>query len=181
MGAAAVRLSKAEYSQLPESEKRGCELVHGELKKIGNAGFGHEWLKSRLNALIAVYLAGSRIGQLFADTQFALDQDNVRQPDLSIVLGNRFASVPDNEYPQGAPDVPIEIVSSETADQLEDKLSLYLRNGAQAVLVIYPRQRTVGVFYPSGDAHAFGEEQTVTLPGILPGFSFRTADIFSRS
>ncbi len=178
MGAAAVRLTSGEYSLLPESETVGCELVHGELEQMGNAGLGHEQIKSRLSQLFMAHLLATKAGQLYPETQFAIDSENVRQPDLSIVLRGRHQLVPRRGYHAGAPDLAVEIVSSEFAAQLEDKLTLYLAHGAKAVMIVYPEQRTVRMYYPSGLAQTFREADTLTIPDVLPGFSVQVAEIF---
>jgi Uma2 family endonuclease len=39
---------------------------------------------------------------------------------------------------RGAPDLAVEVVSSETAARLRTKIGLYLKNGSKAVWVVFP-------------------------------------------
>ena len=60
---------------------------------------------------------------------YQLDERNCLIPDISLLSSGRI--VPGRqEVFQGAPELAIEVVSSETAARLENKIELYLAHGA---------------------------------------------------
>ena len=61
---------------------------------------------------------------------------------------------------QGAPEIAIEVVSSESAARLEDKIELYLSHGSKSVWVVYPKKRVVRVFDVNGGAKRFEQRPT---------------------
>ena len=74
----------------------------------------------------------------------------------------------------------MEIVSpSDTAGELEMKVSDYLRNGSRSVWVVYPDSQRVQVFRPDGGGHWYSGDSAIEEPDILPGFSLLLHDIFA--
>lgn len=81
---------------------------------------------------------------------------------------------------RGAPEIAIEVVSSETAARLEEKIELYLAHGSKSVWVVFPEQRVVRIFSASGQARKFEHNDTLENDGVLPGFRVPLAAIFKR-
>src|SRR5215469_13973890 len=79
---------------------------------------------------------------------------------------------------QGAPEVAIEVVSSEKASLLEKKFELYLAHGSKSVWVVFPEQQVVRIFSASGESRLFDRTQTLEDPTVLPGFSASVSAIF---
>ena len=75
------------------------------------------------------------------------------------------------------PGLAIEVVSSDKASDLEDKIELYLANGSKSVWVVYPELRVVRVFDTNGQSRKFEQSQTLEDP-VLPGFSTPASAIF---
>ncbi len=79
----------------------------------------------------------------------------------------------------GAPDLAVEIVSpSDSAGELEMKVSDYLRNGSSSVWVVYPDSKRVQVFRPDGSGRWYSEDSAIEEPQLLPGFSLLLHEIF---
>lgn len=78
---------------------------------------------------------------------------------------------------QGAPELAIEVVSSETAARLEEKIELYLSHGSNSVWAVYPKQRAAWIYDATGGGKRFERDQPLADP-ILPGFSVPAAAIF---
>jgi Uma2 family endonuclease len=78
----------------------------------------------------------------------------------------------------GAPEIAIEVVSSETAARLEEKVGLYLAHGGKSVWVAFPQQRAVRIFDAAGLSKKFEQNQMLEDPNILPGFSTPVSAIF---
>ena len=84
-------------------------------------------------------------------------------PDVSFVRNERLS--PDIQgLIQGAPDVAIVVVSSETAAQLERKINSYVKHGGKLVVVAFPDQRAIRVHLPDGTA------RRLVSTGVASGF-----------
>jgi len=175
MGAATTLVTVQEFLRMPEVEGERRELIGGEVVTMSFAKLRHELVKSNLNQILAAWLANHWIARLFPETLYVLDEHNSFMPDLSIVFPGRFDA--ETDWIQGAPEIAIEVVSSETASQLEKKIELYLAHGGKSVWVAYPEHRFVRIFDTAGGARGFDAGQTLEDP-VLPGFSTPVASIF---
>lgn len=144
---------------------------------MGRGGYAHEIAKSNLIEILAVWLAANRTGKLCSETMFSLDNHNSPIPDVSVVSLARIKAGSTGHL-QGAPEIAIEGVSSETADTLERKIDLYLAHGSKSVWVIFPQHRVVRTFDASGLSRKFQQNQMLEDPNILRGFSTPVSAIF---
>jgi Uma2 family endonuclease len=176
MGATTTLVTVQEFLQMPESEDQRIELIGGELVSMGNAHIPHEVVKKNLNKILVIWLANNPIAELFPETTFQLDENNALMPDLSVVFPGRFAKG-STGLMQNAPELAIEVVSSESAARLEDKIELYVGHGSKSVWVVFPRQRLVRVIDASGISSRFEQNQVLENP-TLPGFQIPVSAIF---
>jgi Uma2 family endonuclease len=177
MGATTTLVTVQEFLQLPEPEGQRIELIGGEVVSMPRAGYPHEVTKSNLIQILAVWLAQHRDWKLFSETAFELDNYNSPIPDLSLVAMSRIRPGTKGLI-QGAPDVAIEVVSSETATHLENKIELYFGHGTKSVWVAFPQQRVVRIFDLAGQSKKLEQHQTLEDPDVLPGFQIPVAAIF---
>src|SRR5580700_4108856 len=132
-----------EFLKLPEVEGEKMELIHGEVVSIAYAGFVHERVKSNINKILVVWHDRHPFGQVFLETTYRTEGDALA-PDLSVLRNDRLTPVT-KDLPLGAPDLAIDVVSSETAARLRTKIRLYLKYGSKAVWVVYPDERLVEI------------------------------------
>jgi Uma2 family endonuclease len=165
-----------EFLQMPEPEGQKLELIGGEVVSMGRGKIPHEVVKRNLKKILVVWLAQHPIAELFPETMYQLDKYNSLIPDLSVVFPGRL-SPGSIGWIQAAPELAIEVVSSETAGRLKQKIDLYLAHGSRCVWVVYPRQRFVRVFDANGQSRKFEQSQTLEDP-VLPGFSAPVSSIF---
>jgi Uma2 family endonuclease len=97
-------------------------------------------------------------------------------PDLSVLNIERTRR--GNELLRGAPDLAIEVVSSETADRLQTKIRLYFKHGSKDVWSVFPGSRIVQVNHPNGRTDTFEQDQILEDPDALPAFSTPVSAIF---
>jgi Uma2 family endonuclease len=177
MGATATLMTVQEFLQLPEQEGVRQELIGGEVVSMSYGKVRHEVTKKNLNKILVGWLLQHPLAELFVETGFQLDEHNGLIPDLSVVFPGRIQ--PESEgVPQGAPEVAIEVVSSESAARLEDKIERYLAHGAKSVWTVFPQQKVVRIFDASGGSTKFEPGQTLEDSAVLPGFSVPVAAIF---
>ena len=179
MGATAVRMTVAQFHEWAEQQSKVYEMVHGEAREKPVAHFGHQKVNANITRLLVRFLSSNPIGEVFPETMFEVTGEDARQPDNAVLLGERWIKTPANSYPSGAPDLAIEVVSSESAAELEDKVDLYLQNGARCVWAVYPRHRTVWVHRPDGVTLRLKESDYLEAPELLPGFRVQVAELFA--
>jgi len=177
MGATTTLVTVREFLQMPELEGERRELIGGEVVTMGFGKAPHEIVKKNLLRVLIVWLAQNRMAEVFAETMFQLGENSSLGPDVSVVFPGRIAPGA-KEWWQGAPEIAIEVVSSETAARLEQKIDLYLAHGAKSVWSVFPEHRVVRIFDASGQSRKFDHDQTLEDPAALPGFTTPVTAIF---
>src|SRR5580698_9025516 len=88
-------------------------------------------------------------GCLLVEALFALAPGLQRRPDLAYL---QFERLPEKEFPDTEecpvpPTLAVEVVSkSNTADEIQAKISDYLRNGVELVWVFHPKQQEIYIY-----------------------------------
>lgn len=178
-----VRLTADDLLRLPDDEQRS-ELVRGELRQMPPAGGEHGSLVGNLHILVGSFVRGAQLGVTFAaETGFVLrqDPDTVRAPDIAFVRRERLSEGP---IPKGylpfAPDLAVEVISpSETAEEVQEKVTDYLAAGSRMVWLVYPRSKTIAVHTPEG-VRTLSRGDVLDGGDVLPGFQAAAADIFAE-
>jgi len=177
MGVSTAALTVEEFLNVPEPEDQCAELLEGEIISVGRGAYEHELVKANMSALLVVWAASNKPGKVFAETTFQLDEHTSLMPDVSFLLASRL--VPGTRgLIQGAPELAVEIVSSESASVLERKISLYLAHGGRAVWAIYPEHRAVRVYDLNGFSRRLGADDVLEDQQLLPGFRTPVAAMF---
>jgi Uma2 family endonuclease len=133
--------------------------------------------------MLAAHVRPRGLGRVFADgTGYELLRlpHTVRIPDVSFVRADRL---PENGIGPGllklAPDLSVEVLSpSETASDLEEKLSDYTIAGTPLIWVIDPVRRTVMVLAADAPVRWLDERRALDGGVVLPGFSCIVSEIF---
>jgi len=160
------------------------ELVRGELLMMSPAGARHGRRAARIARLLDTHASQTDCGVVFgAETGFVVshDPDTVRAPDAAFVSKERFEAVGDTEkFWPGAPDFAAEVISpKDTFHEVQDKALEWLAAGTIAVLVLDPPKRTATVYRAGGDAHVYGDQDTLDLSDAVPGFTVPVARLFA--
>src|SRR5260370_27350609 len=160
MGATTTLVTVREFLELPEAEGQRMELIGGEVVSIGRGHIPHEVVKSKINRVLTAWLLKNPIGEVFNESMFQLDAQNCLIPDVSVL---RPGHIPPGTTAsiQRAPEIPIEVVPSETAAHLEKKIDLYLAHGSKSVWVVFPKHPIVRTFNVTAQSTKF--DQTHTL------------------
>jgi Uma2 family endonuclease len=166
-----------EFLKLPRVEGEKMELIHGEVVSMAYAGFLHETVKANLIEILAAWLRQNRVGKLYAETTYRMDGEEGLAPDLSVLRNERLVPVT-KDLPVGAPDLAIEVVSSETAARLRTKIRLYLKYGSKAVWVIYPEERLMEVHRAIDQVTILEQDHVLEGQDVLQGFSTPVSAIF---
>lgn len=163
------------------------ELVLGEMVKLAPVQRRHGRAASSISAAFHNYCRRTGMGWSEVDVGYTVSSgpDTVRGPDVSLVL--RGAQYDEEEEQRafilGAPDIAVEVVSpSNSAAEMERKVSEYLAAGSQRVWVVYQADRRnprrVIVHRNDGTTVTYTSDDTITDEELLPGFSLPLAEIF---
>lgn len=174
-----------DLARMPDGD--AYELIDGALVER-NMGLESCEIAGRIIVLIGMFLRSRALGRLFpADAGFQCfpdDPNKVLRPDGSFI---RTGRLPGNKSPKGwgriAPDLVIEVVSpNDIADEVEEKVNVWLNAGVALVWVVYPTTRTVRVHRPrsspQGRVSDLTDSDTLSGEDVLPGFSCAIAEIF---
>jgi Uma2 family endonuclease len=176
MGATTTLITVEEFLKLPEIEGERLELINGEVISMPLSGQPHEVTKSNLIMVLAPWAVLNPGLRVFCEAAFQVDEANCLLPDISLIASSRIVPGSMGVF-QRAPEVAIEVVSSEPAARLERKIKLYLAHGGKSVWAIYPAERMVRIEDASGGLSKFLEGQSLVDPN-LPGFTIPTSAIF---
>jgi Uma2 family endonuclease len=158
---------------------RKYELIEGELV-VSPAGMKHEEIGVELLLRLRAFLGQHRLGKVFGSSAgFELASGNLLSPDVSFVRMERFPDgvVPDT-FGRFAPDLAVEVLSpSDSMARVEQKVDLYLENGAQLVWVINPKAARATVYRADGSAAIIRADGALDGEAVLPGFRCALAEI----
>jgi Uma2 family endonuclease len=163
-------------------DTRRTELVRVELIEMPPASGRHACLVARLIRWVDQYTTDRMLGEVGTQWGFILarDPDIVRGPDVAFVAAARLIGAGSEGFFAGAPDLAGEVLSpTDRASEVQAKTREYVAAGARLVWIIDPQTQTVTVHRPSGDAHVYAGDDQVTGEDVLPGFSFRCAELFT--
>lgn len=131
------------------------------------------------------------LDRLFRGTSFTVQQrtnaempahNSMPSPDVFVIDKIRWKRAIDQDgYPQGSPQLAIEVVSpSNRKTNIQKKISLYLANGALAVWVAYPKKQVIEL-WTGQEPHlerTLGMGDRVLLPAAFGAASIEVRDVF---
>jgi|HubBroStandDraft_1064217.scaffolds.fasta_scaffold12987_3 Uma2 family endonuclease len=177
MSTTTAPLTADEFLKLLDTEEQRVELIDGEVVDMPGAGPAHERVKANLIRILNRWLDRHGAGLVYSESAYRLGERTVLVPDLSV-LGNERLARRIEEQLRGAPDLAVEVVSSEAADRLQDKVRLYFKHGSKGVWSVFLRSRTVQINHSNGRIDTLEQDQILEDPDALPGFSTPVAAIF---
>jgi len=163
-------------------DHKSTELVRGRLIVREPPSTYHGRVQSTLNFVVVSYVRAHALGVVFGqDTgfQIASDPDTVRAPDLAFVDRARTAQIPPRGYAAMAPDLVAEILSpDDRPGEVLAKVGEWLDAGVRLAWVIDPERRVATAYHANGDVASVASDSSVSGEPVLPGFSFRLAELF---
>jgi Uma2 family endonuclease len=180
-------ITALEFAELPESRSgEQMELVRGAIVMAPPPDTSHGATAFEIGLALSAFVRRHKLGKVTGEGgyQLASDPDIVRAPDTAWLSAERIPAegLRRGEYFVGAPNLAVEVVSPGDRDvDIAEKVSDYLAAGSHRVWVVRPRQRTVTVKRPDGDAHTFSVTDTLTSDDAgfpVDGFALRVESIF---
>ena len=180
-----MRLTLEEYMELPDTEdRRMMELDEGVLYIMPRPRRGHGFFMMKLVVHIDPYLDSfaETPAEMMMDFNVALSLERriLLAPDLCIVLRGNTAVVGDRMV-EGAPDIVVEVLSSDRNRDLVRKRQLYAEAGVPEYWIFDPVNDTAMLLELRDGEYAeravLTADDTLTTP-LLPGLSIPLADVF---
>lgn len=184
---AGLRLTIDEFLELPDTyDRRKMELVEGELYIMPRPRRVHQAWNLDIGWHIQSHLRSfdDPPAELFLDFTVALslEERTLVAPDLCIVLRERLDAVGDRMV-EGAPDIVVEILSSDRQRDLVRKRQLYAAAGVPEYWIFDPVNDTATLLELQGEEYV---ERAVLGPGdivttaLLPGLEIPLSDVFNN-
>ena len=161
-----------ELLMIPDDGYR-YELLRGVLIRKMPPGDRHGDAAACTAAEFVNYVRANNYGAVRAEIGYRLesDPDTVRAPDVSWIAPENVRE-PIPGYPEGAPDLAVEVKSpNDSLPEMFAKAQMWIGYSTRIVLVLDPEPVTVTVYRPSSEPVTFGDEDTLVLDDLLPGFS----------
>lgn len=182
---AGTRLSVDEFLDLPETDDKPIlELDDGELIVMPRPRRPHQFLQHRLVRHFEDYLDGFEEppADVWHEGVAILSRERGRVliPDLVVVLRSRSHIIV-RGYVEGAPDIVVEILSTNRNRDLVRKRQLYAEAGIPEYWILDQRNDTVRLLELRDGVYAkralLDSTGTITTP-LLPGLAIPLAEIF---
>ncbi len=159
------------------------ELVDGVVVELSMPEYSHGKICLLLGGAILNWITEHDLGTAASNDAFIrtrTDPDRVRGPDVCYYSYERLPR--GSEEPPVMtipPDLVVEIRSpSDRWNSVLAKAAEYLAAGVTAVVVVNPQTQSVVVYRDEQDAVTFGRADSLTLPDVLPSFTFPVARLF---
>ncbi len=159
------------------------ELIRGVLCETVPSGTEHGQIAMSLGGAMMAYVRSQRIGRVVGSDSGILLQhspDTVREPDIYFVSAKKLPlETRVTGYLEVAPELVVEIISPhDTQRAVNDKTQMWLRNGVQMVVEVYPAERAVMVHRAGSAAVTLTGDEVLDGGDVLPGFCLPLSDIF---
>ena len=141
------------------------------------------WRNSRLNQRLATWAEQDGTGLCFdSSTGFSLPNGAKRSPDASWVKRERWEALSEEQQEGFAPICPDFVVELRSPEDrlalLQEKMSEYLKTGAQLGWLIDPMERRVYVYRAGTQPECLPDPSTVGGDPLLPGFRLGLPEIW---
>ena len=160
-----------------DEEENRHELIDGIVYERPLNGFRHDMVKNNLKELFDRAGVSGHGFKCWIEHSFRVSHKSVPIPDVAIFRIKRPPSEQGNAPTAGAPEIAIEVAISDSSLVLQQKISAYLRNGAEAVCFVYPDLRTITV-YTAHEWRELGDGDNLDFPALLPGICIPVSEIF---
>ena len=118
-----MRMTLDEFLNLPEMEQR-IELHDGVLYVMPQANFNHQNLGKMLTHYLTAQIELEGLGVVLPPIDVVLFDNTTVAPDIVVVRSGRVDIMHDLRF-HGAPDIVVEVLSSDRSRDLVDKRRLY--------------------------------------------------------
>ncbi len=175
MTATIDKLTVQKMSEEPQKWHR-FELYRGEPIEMTYSYPIHGKTLGDLFFLIKFWIQNGGYGEVIGGESGIRFGEDTR---YSFDLGWSDKPIPDEEIPSSSLPLMVEIISdSNDANRMLMKIEDYLQNGAKEVWLVFPKRKTIQVYYTDNTARLFHINDTITPGDWMKGFVLQLKDLF---
>jgi Uma2 family endonuclease len=155
------------------------ELVDGKIIIMGLSDYVSEEIIARLITFLNLWVLPRKLGRITGSSAgFRLPDGNLRGLDVSFVPAHKMCQAP-RAFAELVPDLTIEVRSaSDNVKPLVEKLQKFIELGSQVGILVDPKKFTVTVYRALGEPIVLTNEDTLTIPELLPGWELAISEIW---
>ena len=177
-----IRLTLAEFLDLPAMEQR-CELIDGVLHMAAFPVPDHEFLSLLLGTYLNQQILFAGAGIVLGPTGLLLAENTLVGPDIIIIRAHR-TDIVGPALIHGAPDIVVEVLSTNRHHDLARKRALYQAAGIPEYWLVDGDADTLTVLALGPDG-SYRERATLTAADTLttplfPDFTLPLAQLFNH-
>lgn len=179
------RVTLEEFKSLPEGPPH-YEFDEGELIPMGSPTLEHQDLVGELASLLRRFARERRLGRVCMEVDVYLPDGRVYIPDVSFVAADREGELlcaPDRKI-HGAPDLVVEVTSSNPERDRVHKFRVYYANGVPWYWIVDSETLAIEEYratpegYLRAGSTAPGE---AFRPSLFPGLSIELAALIGEA
>lgn len=142
------------FELMPETNDR-CELINGEVVYQASPSIVHQKIVGGVYVELSNFIKrrGGKCSAFVSPCDVKLDEENVVQPDVFVICDDDKI---DDRFISGAPDLVIEVVSTNRSHDYLKKFDLYRKFGVREYWIVDPLAERVIVYL-------FDEESSVNI------------------
>ncbi len=163
------------------------EVVEGVLVRMSGSGNEASRLGARLLVQLGAYVDAHGLGIMTgADGVYKCPgAETGLIPDVGYYAAAHLADIVDDSKPiPFPPDLAVEVVSpDQSADAMAAKARKYLRAGTSLVWVVWPQAKHIDIWHRevlTGPVRTLNVSDALDGEDVIPGFSYRVADLFQN-
>jgi Uma2 family endonuclease len=163
----------------------GYELVAGVPVEVTPVGLVHGVVAGevygRLRDYVKLHHVRGRVGvEIGYVLGLARDPQRMRAPDVSFITNERLERSGESNvgFVLGSPDLAVEVVSTGSPPQLQQRIQDYLDAGTPLVWVIYAETRSATVYHADGSARLLRASDVLAGEDVLPGLQIALRELF---
>jgi Uma2 family endonuclease len=172
-----IKLTYEDYAAIPDDGRRH-EIIDGEHYVNPAPNIRHQMISMRLSLALGNVVNDQDLGYLFAaPTDVEMTTYDIAQPDIFFIRKSRAHILTDKRV-VGAPDLVIEILSSNRDYDERLKFQSYERAGVLEYWIVDPFEDAVRVFRRAGDRFQQVDVGDALTTPLLPGFTLSLQKLF---
>ncbi|QDU64132.1 hypothetical protein Pan216_50210 [Planctomycetes bacterium Pan216] len=182
MATAEKPITLRDYFDRPDIDEP-TELVRGVIVPLNRPSPRHGDICARLCIELGIYLQRHDLGRVITNDSGVITErhpDTLRGPDVAYYSYQRMPKGPAPQDPNPSPpELVFEVRSPHDRwPGLLRKVAEYLGAGVEVVCVVDPASRSLRVFSADDPGTMVEEDEELTFPGLLDGFSLKVRQLF---
>lgn len=160
------------FRLLPKGTR--AEVINNVLYMSPSPFYDHQQLLMQLTLKIGNHVDKLRTGELIGSPfdVYLEDQISAVQPDLLFISNKNKGIIKDDGYAHGAPDLVVEILSSNESRDRTLKKDLYEKAGVKEYFIIDPKSKMVEAFVLKGKKYQLNYSQKKHFQSALLKLEF---------